>query len=71
MLAVAAQPGPYLTQLTSSRTAMSERRMSRAISALLRVRRSFADVILSDAELGDLRLISRNGRVESACPVTR
>jgi hypothetical protein len=33
---------PYLTQLTSSRTAMSERRMSRAISALLHDHASFA-----------------------------
>ena len=39
--------------------------------AAMRVRRAFAYVILSDAELGDLRLISRNGPAESACPATR
>ena len=41
------------------------------VSAAMRVRRAFADVILNDAGLGDLRLISRNGRAESACPATR
>jgi len=39
--------------------------------AAMRVCRAFAGVSLSDTELGDLRLISRNGRAESACPVTR
>ena len=37
----------------------------------MRVRQAFADVILSDAELGDLRLVSPNGHAESACPATR
>jgi hypothetical protein len=34
------------------------------ISAAVRVRRAFEDGIVSDAELGDLRLISRNGWAE-------
>ncbi len=40
---------------------MSETSVERVVAALLCVRRAFADVILSDAELGVLRLISRNG----------
>jgi hypothetical protein len=38
------------------------------IAAVMRVSRAFADVIRDGAELGDLRLISRNGPAESACP---